>query len=166
LRALQQGLGTNEHVPERPCTPSPTCIPFDPRYMNGLPNLQSLVHASSAGQEVDMLNNNLKVPYSDQFSIGMRNSLGDWDTSVTLARILSHDGFVYTLGNRAPDGSFWQKGNAPFGFPLPGFGSLILGNNGAETRTTQVLVSIEKPYTEESRWGMSFAWVTGTWICR
>src|SRR5882724_5826321 len=146
------------NVPERPCTPSPTCIPFDPRYLNGLSNLQSLVVASNAGQEVDMLNNNLKVPYSDQFSIGMRNRVGEWNTSVTAARILSHDGFVFTPGNRLPDGSFWQNGNAPNNNPIPGFGNLILGNNGIETRSTQLLLSIEKPFTEESRWGVTFAY--------
>jgi outer membrane receptor protein involved in Fe transport len=146
------------NVPERPCTPSPACIPFDPRYLNGLPNLQSLVVASNAGQEVDMLNNNLKVPYADQFSIGMRNRVGEWNTSVTAARILSHNGFVFTLGNRLPDGSFWKNGTAPFNNPIPGFGNLIIGNNGIETRTTQVLVSLEKPYTEESRWGVTFAY--------
>jgi hypothetical protein len=146
------------NVPERPCTPSPTCIPFDPVYLTGLPNLQRLIAASNTGQEVNMLNNRLKVPYSDQFSLGMRNRVGDWNTSATVARILSHNGFVYTLGNRQPDGSFFQNGNVPYGFGIPGFGSLILGNNGIETRTTQVLVSIEKPYTEESRWGMTFAY--------
>ncbi|HWM70613.1 MAG TPA: TonB-dependent receptor [Steroidobacteraceae bacterium] len=146
------------NVPERPCTPSPTCIPFDPRYLNGLSNLQSLVVASNSGQEVDALNNSLKVPYSDQFSIGMRNRIGDWNTSITAARILSHDGFAFTPGNRLPDGSFWQNGNAPNNNPIPGFGSLILGNNGIETRSTQLLLSIEKPFTEESRWGVTFAY--------
>jgi outer membrane receptor protein involved in Fe transport len=146
------------NVPERPCAPSPTCIAFDPRYLNGLPNLQSLVLASNAGQEVDALNNRLKVPYADQFSIGMRNRMGDWNTSITAARILSHDGFAFTLGNRLPDGSFWQNGNAPNNNPMPGFGNLILGNNGIETRTTQLLFSIEKPFTEESRWGVTLAY--------
>ncbi|MDB6105276.1 MAG: rane protein, partial [Gammaproteobacteria bacterium] len=146
------------NVPERPCTPSPTCIAFDPVYLSGLPNLQRLVAASNTGQEVDMLNNHLKVPYSDQFSIGMRNRVGDWNTAATVARVLSHNGFAYTRGNRQPDGSFFQNGNPPFNFGIPRFGSLILGNNGIETRSTQVLVSIEKPYTEESRWGMTFAY--------
>jgi hypothetical protein len=103
---------------------------------------------------VNLLNNRLKAPYSDQFSIGMRNRVGDWNTSATLARILSHNGFAYTLGNRLPDGTFFQNGNPPFNYPIPRFGTLILGNNGIETRSTQVLVSIEKPYTDESRWGM------------
>jgi hypothetical protein len=139
------------NVPERPCTPSPTCIAFDPVYLSGLPNLQRLVTASNTGQEVNMLNNRLRVPYSDQFSIGMRNRVGDWNTSATVARVLSHNGFVYILGNRQSGGSFFQNGNVPFNFGIPGFGTLILGNNGIETRSTQVLVSIGKPYTEESR---------------
>ena len=146
------------NVPERPCTPSPTCVPWNPIYLNGLANLQSLVAATTAGQEVDMLNNHLKAPYSDQFSIGMRNRLGEWNTSVTVARILSHDGFVYTLGNRYPDGAFFHNGSQPFGNGIPGFGTLIIGNNGIETRTTQVLVSLEKPYTSESRWGTTLAY--------
>jgi len=147
------------NVPERPCAPSPSCIAWNPAYLNGLSNLHSLVEASNAGQEVDVLNNKLKTPYSDQFSIGMRNRIGDWNTSVTAARILSHDGFAYTLGNRLPNGAYWINGNGPpYGNPIPGFGNLILGNNGIETRTTQLLVSIEKPFTEESRWGVTFAY--------
>src|SRR6185436_6238808 len=46
----------------------------------------------------------------------------------------------------------------PFGNTLPGFGQLIIGNNGVETRSTQLLLSLEKPYTEESRWGTTFAY--------
>jgi outer membrane receptor protein involved in Fe transport len=146
------------NVPERPCTPSPTCLAFDPVYLSGLPNLQRLVTASNTGREVNLVNNHLKAPYADQFSIGMRNRVGDWNTSATVARILSHNGFVRTLGNRQPGGAFFQNGNPPYTFGIPGFGTLILGNDGIETRTTQVLVSIEKPYTDESRWGMTFAY--------
>lgn len=146
------------NVPERPCPHSPTCVPWNPAYLNGLTHLQSLVAATTAGEEVDMLNNHLKAPYSDQFSIGMRNRIGEWNTSLTVARILSYDGFAFTLGNRYPNGSFFQNGGQPFNNGIPGFGSLILGNNGIETRTTQVLVSVEKPYTAESRWGTTLAY--------
>jgi len=41
---------------------------------------------------------------------------------------------------------------------VPGFGSLIIGNNGIETRTTQVGLSAEKPYTEGSGWGATIAY--------
>lgn len=146
------------NVAERPCAPSPTCIAWDPRYLGGLDVLHGLIAGTNTGQEVDMVNNRLKMPYSDQISLGMRNRVGIWNTSAAVARIESHDGFVWTLGNRRPDGSFFQNGSQPFGNPIPGFGSLIIGNKGIETKTTQVLLSAEKPFTEESHWGTTFAY--------
>jgi outer membrane receptor protein involved in Fe transport len=141
----------------QPCKGTP-CFPWDPSYANSVSALQSLVTGSTAGYEVDMINNNLKVPYSDQFSLGMRNTLGDWNTSATVARVLSYDGFVFTLGNRYANGAFWVNGGQPWGQGVPGFGSLILGSNGIETRSTQVLLSAEKPYTRESHWGVTIAY--------
>lgn len=134
------------------------CVPFDPAYLNGIGNVQALASASNAGTEVDLLNNKLKAPYSDQFSLGMANRLGAWQTDATVTRVLSRGGFAYTLGNRYPDGSFFKNRSQPFGNPIPGFGSLILGNNGINTETTQVLLSAQKPYTKDSHWGATFAY--------
>ncbi len=108
--------------------------------------------------EADLINNRLKVPYSDQFSLGIRNRLGDWNTSAALARIISKDGFVFTLGNRYPNGAFWMNGGQPWGNGIPGFGALIIGSNGIETRNTQLLLSAEKPFTPESHWGATIAY--------
>jgi outer membrane receptor protein involved in Fe transport len=134
------------------------CVAWNPAYLRGLSNLQSLIGSSNAGAEVDLINNNLKVPYSDQFSVGIRNTLGDWNTSAAIARVISKNGFVFTLGNRYPTGAFFVGGGQPWGDSVPGFGSLILGNNGIETKATQVLLSAEKPFTPESRWGATFAY--------
>ncbi|WP_254779405.1 TonB-dependent receptor [Luteibacter sp. 329MFSha] len=148
------------NIPNRPCEvgPNTNCVAWDPAYLNGLQNLQALVAGSNKGQEVDMLNNDLKAPYSDQFSIGMSNKLGDWNTDATVTRVLSYDGFAFTLGNRYPDGSFFQNGTQPWNNGIPGFGSMIIGNNGIRTRTTQVLLSADKPYTRESGWSANFAY--------
>ncbi len=43
---------------------------------------------------------------------------------------------------------------------MPGFGSLIIGQQGIKTRATQVLLSAQKPFTKESGWGTSIAY---TW---
>ncbi len=139
------------------------CIAFDPRYLQGLENLSSLVAASNVGKEVDLINNNLKAPYSDQFSLGMRNKVGDWNTSAAYARINSHDGLAFTLGNRYPNGAFWQScgtncSSQPWGNGVPGFGALIIGNNGIETRTNQLLLSADKPYTKDSGWSATLAY--------
>jgi outer membrane receptor protein involved in Fe transport len=134
------------------------CVPWNPNYLNGLANLQSVVASSNIGAEVDALPNNLKTPYSDQFSLGIRNTVGDWNTSAAVARILSKNGFVFTLGNRFPDGSFFINGGQPWNNGVPGFGSLIIGSNGIETKTTQILLSAEKPFTQESHWGATLAY--------
>jgi outer membrane receptor protein involved in Fe transport len=134
------------------------CFAWDPKYLNGITNLQALVAGTNVGQEADLMNNHLKPPHSDQFSIGMRNRVGDWNTSATLSRILSYDGFALTLGNRFPDGSFWMNGGQPWGNGIPGFGSLILGGSGFQRKTTELLLSAEKPYTEQSGWGATFAY--------
>lgn len=172
--ALERSKGTfpryefQFNTAAHPCTVGQgTCIAWDPRYLDPA-NLAPLVAANpNLGGEINLINNNLKTPYSDQFSIGMRNvvTLGetDWNTSVTLSRINSEDGIYFALGNRWPNGSFRQNpantwGGQPWGQGIPGFGTLIIANNGIETRTNQLLLSIEKPYTVDSGWGMTFAY--------
>ena len=144
------------------CAPGPNCLAFDPSFMD-LATLQALYASSTAGKEIDVINNNLKTPYSDQFSLGIRNKVGDWNTDATVQHIIGKDGLVFTLGNRYPNGSFWEScGNLcvsqPWGNGVPGFGSFIIGNNGVETKTTQVLLSAEKPYTKESGWAATVAY--------
>lgn len=147
------------------------CFTWDPNLLNGIENVQALLGATSnAGLEINLLNNNLKAPYSDQFSLGMSNQVGEWLTDVTISRVLSYDGFAFTLGNRYPNGNFFDNpqlcggGEAGYSQPwncnVPGFGSLIIGQQGIETRSTQVLLSAQKPYSKEAGWGASIAY---TW---
>ena len=152
-------------TPGHPCG-GPTCIAWDPKYLDPA-SLAALVAANpKLGSEVDLMNNNLKTPYSDQFSIGMRNVFqmwgNDWNSSVTFAHVVSHDGIVFTLGNRHPDGSFRPPGTTwggqPWGDGIPGYGTLILASNGIQTRLNSLLVSLDKTYTRDSGWGMTLAY--------
>ncbi|NII09435.1 TonB-dependent receptor [Oleiagrimonas sp. C23AA] len=135
------------------------CVAWNPDYLNGLSSVQQLQgSASNAGTEVDLLNNNMKAPYSDQFSIGMSNQIGEWLTDVTFVHITYKNGFAFTLGNRYPNGDFFENHSQPWGNGVPGFGSLIIGNNGIESRNNELLLSANKPYTKESGWGATFAY--------
>ena len=130
------------------------CVPFDPRYLNDVSPLANPTNSI----ELFLLNNELKTPYSDQFSLGMSNQIGDWLTDVTFQRILSYDGFVFTLINRYEDGSFFRNGSQPWGEPVPGFANTILGNNGIESQNSSLLISADKPYTKASGWGLNIAY--------
>jgi outer membrane receptor protein involved in Fe transport len=137
--------------------PDRVCTAWDPRYLNG-PTELSTIPGVSGSAELFVFNNNLKTPYSDQYSIGVANQVGDWLTDVTVQRNLSYDGFAMTLINRYPNGDYFQNGSAPWGFPVPGYQNTIIGNNGLEQRSTQILLSAEKPYTKESGWGLTLSY--------
>lgn len=152
------------------CAPAAgTCVNWDPRFLNGIGELQSLIVSRIRNGELNLMKNDLETPYSDQFSLGLRAQAGDWLTSATLAYIHSQEGFVFSLGNRFPNGNFFDNRaicnpnltpeiQQPWECRPPGFGALILGDNGIETKTTQLLLSAEKPYTEESGWGVTAAY--------
>ncbi|RPE81483.1 TonB-dependent receptor [Vulcaniibacterium tengchongense] len=140
--------------------PTIRCIAWDPAYYDPAV-LATLASTTGEGREVFVLDNNLKVPYTDQFSLGMRNTVGEWLTDATLSYVEGHDGFAFLLGNRRPDGTFFAPGfrwGQPWGQGFPGFGNLILGTNGLKTRTSSLYLKAEKPYTAESGWGVTFAY--------
>ena len=159
----------NFNTPVHTCAPSASCIPFNPALMTP-EGLEAFAAANPmAGGEVNLLSNNLETPYADQFSLGMRNLVSlwgnDWSTAVTLSHIRGYDGIYFRLGNRYPNGSFRNPavpgatwGNQPWGQAIPGYGSLILGQNGIESRLNSLLLSVDKPYTEQSPWGVTVAY--------
>jgi outer membrane receptor protein involved in Fe transport len=134
------------------------CVAWDPEYLSGGIPALSEIPVTTGSAELFMLNNDLKTPYADQYSLGISNGIGEWRTDVTVSRILAYDGFIFSLINRYPDGSFFQNGSQPWGEPVPGYANTILGNNGLESRSTQVLLSANKPYDRDSGWGLSLAY--------
>ncbi|MGD8174993.1 TonB-dependent receptor domain-containing protein [Marinimicrobium sp. ARAG 43.8] len=147
-----------EGDPDNPCEGS-NCVAWDPAYLtpDGLAELQTSV--SGAGREVNLLHNDLKTPYSDQFSLGIRSTWGDWATELTLSRIEGKDGFNWLLGNRREGGAFFAPGTtwgAPWGFNPEGYGDIILANNDLETKTNSVYLKIEHPHY--NNWGVSVAY--------
>ncbi|MDR6129028.1 outer membrane receptor protein involved in Fe transport [Sphingomonas sp. SORGH_AS802] len=136
--------------------PDNHCYAFNPAYLTpaGLATLQT----SPSSHEVDMLPNNIRTPHSDQYSLGMRNSIGDWNTQVTLSYVESFDGIVGRFANRYADGAYFQNGS-PWGAQgVPGVGSLILFDNGAKDRLLQLGLGAQRPYTKQSGWSATIAY--------
>lgn len=126
-------------------------------------HLMSLASSTQAGREVWMFDNELKTPYSDQISIGIRDTFtlagNDWNTSVTLQHIRYKDGLLIMRGNRRGDGSYYNDSGSPWsGGGLPGLGSLLLVTNGFQSKSNAVLLGIDKPFTEESPWNVNVAY--------
>lgn len=152
-----------------PCDSStdPRCLEFDPALFERA-NLEALVAANpNLGREINLIDNDLKTPYSDQFSLGVRNRFdlwnNSWNTSAAVSYVESKDGIVFLLGNRRGNGSYrenplaqWEQ--VPFGNGIPGLGTFITITNGIESRATSFLLSAEKPYAGDSKWGVTVAY--------
>lgn len=142
---------------DRPC---PGCIGWDPAYF-AASGRQQLVDSIPEGgnREVFLVDNDLETPYSDQYSLGVRSSYQDWNWEVGATRVESRNGFLWLLGNRRDDGSFYQPGaifGAPFGNNPPGniVTNILLGTNGLETNANSAYAKLAKPYSEDSGWGV------------
>jgi outer membrane receptor protein involved in Fe transport len=138
--------------------PALHCYAWNPIYLTAAGLATISVNTSS--HEVDLINNHIKAPHSDQFSIGFRTRLADWDAAVVFSDIKSYDALVGHLGLRYADGSYYSNQAAPWGAfgSLKGYGALILWDNAGEDTNQQVTLSFDKAYTPASGWSASFAY--------
>ena len=134
------------------------CVPFDPALLQpgGVATLPP------GSREVFANDNDLKTPFSDQLSLGLRSDWGHIKTEIGYNRVASRDGFVFRLGNRRPGGLFYPPGasfsNAPFGASISDrFSVLLLGTNGAESNTDSFYLKLEKPQGDSS-WSASLTY--------
>src|SRR5690606_6897444 len=137
------------------------CVPWDPAYLTqeGLDDLLASTVQDFPPTEVFLLNNDLKTPYSDQYSIGLRSTWGAWDTDITYSHVESKNGFNWLLGNRREGGEFFEPGaifGAPFGITAPGFSNLLISSNDLETEADSIFLKVDRPHDEN--WGISFAY--------
>jgi len=145
-----------------PCVPSQTCIAWDPVYLTEAGRQQLTSSAAGGGRAIVMMNNDLKLPYADQFSLGLRGRFSPVELEVGFTHIASNDGFAFLLGNRRPDGSFFFNDPAsasdvpqsPFTYSPNGYGSIILGTNGLKTNSDAVYFKLTKTYSAASPWSI------------
>lgn len=129
-------------------------IEWDPSYLSRQ-GLDALIASGTApGPEVWLLANDTKPPYTDQWSIGLRQTLGDWLGTLTYNNVRGYNGLTWFLGNTRP-GTDDQWRDL---ITVPGYGNVLISDTSRRTWYDGWSISLEKPYTESSRWGMTFAY--------
>lgn len=116
----------------------------------------------SLGGDIWLLNNDTKLPYTDQFNFGVRKKFGQIQTSITFSHQRSHNIFKYVRGNRLPNGQYtsqgdkWIEDNFPASGQLAGYsGKLNIGSNDGEAHYTAIYFTAEKPFVTGSNWGFT-----------
>lgn len=118
--------------------------------------LNELQSNAAPGGEIWLIRNDMKQPYTDQFSLGVRQAIGIWNTEIGYIDSHSHNQFNWFGGNRDPQGG-WGTASPidPLWGSVPGYSNLILGDFISQARTQSVYLKAEKPYSVRSGWGVS-----------
>ena len=121
--------------------------------------LQELQHNAQSGGEIWLIKNNYKMPFADQFSLGVRQALGEWNADVAVSQQRAKNQFIWYSGNRDPNGGWGTQSSIdPLWGGPNGFGNLILGDTVGEIKTTSLFVKLDKPYTVASGWSATLAY--------
>lgn len=146
------------------CTGLADQLAWNPAYRDPQA-LRAAVGQSGLAGDIWVINNDAKVPYTDQFTLGVRKRFGPVQFSAAVAHNRSHDGFIFVRGNRQPNGNYtdggdaWVRDNFPAGGgQVPGYtGRLNIGSSEGEQRYTALYLTADKPYTKTSGWGATAA---------
>jgi hypothetical protein len=109
--------------------------------------------------EIWLIRNNFKMPYTDQYSLGVRQAVFQFNVEAVISELDGKNQFQWFSGNRDLNGGWFRQSaiDPLFGGPA-GFGSLVLGDFIGETRTRSLMLKVEKPYTRASRWTATVAY--------
>lgn len=132
-------------------------IAFNPSFFSREALLNLINTGQAPGGEIRVLNNNQPPPRSDQFSIGVRQKIAQFQTALTYSHIRSIDDISYFPGNRL-NYDLNNDGALDFIQTPNGFGTVVASAAGQATRFNAVYVTIDKPYTPQSHWGFDIAY--------
>lgn len=143
-------------------------IAWNPAFFSaqGLRDLAASSPVSGGGAELRLVQNNLKPPRTDQFSLGLRKQFEQWNTAISYAYQKGDDDIFYvkanqvTIINPAPQ----VGGEGQIVLPLEhdvlnlgefGYGDAILSSNETKSRFHGIYLSLNKPFDLDSGWGLN-----------
>jgi hypothetical protein len=130
-------------------------IVWDPSFLSRQ-GLDSLIERGIApNPEMHLMDNEVKPPVSDQWSLGLRQRFGNIVTSATYSGIRTRHILTFIRGNRRPDGTCCLV--------VPGYSGLIVADpEGRKAWFDGLYFQAQRPYgAGGSRWGFSFTYTLG-----
>ncbi|MFN7941548.1 MAG: TonB-dependent receptor [Thermoanaerobaculia bacterium] len=148
-------------------SPTPGCgapaIAWDPSYQNQAALDRLIASGATGGPEVFILGNDTRPPYTNQWSLGVRQKLGIWNASLSYANSRGYNGLLWTWGAQPP-GTEWgnQWGTL---ITFPGYANVFRSYDVRRTWYDGYFLTLAKPYTARSPWSfdLSYTYSKGQW---
>jgi hypothetical protein len=139
-------------------------ILWDPSYMTAA-GLDPVIANVPARGEAFLLKNDFEPPRTDQVNLGVRQRFGDWQSEFTLAYGKTENEFTWHYLNRCREPNFGNDGGGfgdSGGFCSPSganpYRTYLVSDHNKEREFTALYVKLDKPYTEDSGWGLNIAY--------
>lgn len=136
----------------------PNPIKWDEAYRSKA-GLDGLIASGVApNPELFLVDNNLRPPRSDQYTLGIRQGLGNWMASASYNIVRGYNGLTWFFGDLLPNTTDRWGGN----IPVSGYGRVFIGSGLRKSWYDAFYLTFEKPYTAESHWSMQIAYTYST----
>ena len=134
---------------------NPTVV-FDPRFLTREGLLELRATDATGFPELFAVKNDARPPRTDQFSLGVRQRLfGQWQASATASYIRGKNGYTHLFATRRADNGDCCDTTVP---RANGFGNVLIGVDGLDTRYKAIYLTLDKPYNRASGWGFGAAY--------
>jgi outer membrane receptor protein involved in Fe transport len=129
----------------------PGTIKWDPKYLS-VAGLNALIASGATSPEIYLLDNKTKPPYSNQWNLGVRQSFGKWNGSLSYDGVRGYRGFTWLSAS----GICCQA-------LVPGYGNVIISDpKGKDYWYHALFLTVDRPFS--GIWGAHLAWTHATAI--
>ncbi|MDQ6870974.1 MAG: carboxypeptidase regulatory-like domain-containing protein [Gemmatimonadota bacterium] len=156
------------HFAPQGTAPAPGQVAFQTSYLTADRATLDALTATSGLHELWLLDNNYKVPKTTQWSLGVRQLVGDYSAAFTYASQHMVDGFTWNVAA----GGLNNNGtccNFPFNWGAHGIASIIYSTNDVQTWYNAASFQLDRAYHRPSLdafgWGAGFTYTYATrWL--
>ncbi|HET8796526.1 MAG TPA: TonB-dependent receptor, partial [Thermoanaerobaculia bacterium] len=144
---LQHSVGEFYFTPDGSPFNGQPAAKWDPKYLT-IAGLRELQATGITGKpEVFLIENDTKVPYSNQWNIGVRHSFGQLIGSATYAGVRSYNGFSY----------LWGKGAC---CPVidSAYSNVLISSDDVRTWYDAVYLQLDRPYSGNYGFNIAYTW--------
>lgn len=129
-------------------------VAWRPEYMSEAGLQQLLAQGITGRPEAFLIENDTKAPYSDQWTIGVRQQFAGLVASLSYANTNSYNGLTFNWGHLNADRTCcrWAEVNQL------GYAAVLISNDDLRTWYDAVYLTLERPFTSTARWGGSLAY--------
>ena len=141
-------------------SPTPNCsvpaLAWRPEFLSGEALRQLVASGQTPGPEVFLVDNEMRPPRSDQWTLGVRRQFGNWQTSLSYAGVRGYNNLMYFFGDLPPGTQFNDRFGNNVG--VPGYARVFITTTARRTWYDGIFLNVDRPITADGNWGFNLAY--------